>query len=59
MGLGVGAGANVLLRFACDNPDRMAGLILANGSAEDAGESRGGGGDKSKDGVGSLARRGG
>lgn len=38
VGLGVGAGANVLLRFACDNPDRVAGLILANGSAEAAGE---------------------
>lgn len=38
VGLGVGAGANVLLRFACDNPDRVAGLVLANGSAEAAGE---------------------
>lgn len=44
VGLGVGAGANVLLRFACDNPDRVAGLILANGSAEVAGENNGGGG---------------
>ncbi|CAN0043781.1 unnamed protein product [Scytosiphon promiscuus] len=37
VGLGVGAGANVLLRFACDHPDMVAGLILANGSAEEAG----------------------
>ena len=39
--MGVGAGANVLLRFACDNPDMMAGLVLANGSAEEAGEKLG------------------
>lgn len=38
VGLGVGAGANVLLRFACDNPGKVAGLILANASAEAAGE---------------------
>lgn len=38
VGLGVGAGANVLLRFACDNPDKVAGLILANGSAGEAGK---------------------
>lgn len=38
VGLGVGAGANVLLRFACDNPGNVAGLILANASAEAAGE---------------------
>ncbi|CAN0162926.1 unnamed protein product, partial [Ectocarpus sp. 8 AP-2014] len=37
VGLGVGAGANVLLRFACDNPGKVAGLILANTSAEAAG----------------------
>lgn len=38
VGLGVGAGANVLLRYACDHPDKIAGLILANPSADQAGE---------------------
>ncbi|CAM9931799.1 unnamed protein product [Ectocarpus sp. 6 AP-2014] len=37
VGLGIGAGANVLLRFACDNPGKVAGLILANASGEAAG----------------------
>lgn len=36
--IGIGAGANVLLRFASDHPDKMAGLILANPSAGEAGE---------------------
>ena len=41
MGLGVGAGANVLLRYACDNPEKVAGLILANPRADQAGEAIG------------------
>jgi len=32
VGMGIGAGANVLLRFTCDCPSKMAGLILMNPS---------------------------
>lgn len=32
VGMGIGAGANVLLRFACDHPSKVAGLILMNPS---------------------------
>ncbi|CAM9847557.1 unnamed protein product, partial [Discosporangium mesarthrocarpum] len=37
VGLGSGAGANVLARYASDHPENVAGLVLANCSAEAAG----------------------
>ncbi|CAM9749647.1 unnamed protein product [Chrysoparadoxa australica] len=36
VGLGVGAGANVLLRFACDHPEMLGGLFLVSPFAGEA-----------------------